>query len=65
MRHPGIGDRLAGLLSALGITEERVYRLFGGCRCGEMRRWINRRRTLHKIAGWLGAKVQYDDGQVW
>lgn len=39
---PGLGDRIAAALTALGITEERVSRLLGRpCGCSRRRRRMN------------------------
>ena len=61
---------MAAGFARIGITEERADRIFNqmglrGCYCGRLRRWINRRRWLHKLANCLGFQVQYDDGTVW
>lgn len=39
---PGLGDRIAAGLSAIGITEERVSRLVGRpCGCGRRKKVLN------------------------
>ena len=40
---PGLGDRVASALSAVGITKDRVSALVGGdCGCQERQEWLNR-----------------------
>lgn len=47
---PGLGDRVAAGLSAIGITKERVEAVVGGpCGCGERAAWLN-----EAGAKWLG-----------
>jgi hypothetical protein len=47
---PGLGDRVAAGLSAIGITKERVEAVVGGpCGCGERAAWMN-----EAGAKWLG-----------
>jgi len=48
-RRPGLGDRVAAALSALGITKERVSRAVGGdCGCQK------RQEKLNRWGRWLG-----------
>lgn len=66
----GVGDLLENFLSFFGITENRVNRLlawlhFRPCFCGTIKRWLNRRKWLHKVFSWAGFKVRYDDGEIW
>ncbi len=47
---PGLGDRVAAGLAAVGITKERVEAVVGGpCGCGERAAWLN-----EAGAKWLG-----------
>jgi hypothetical protein len=48
-RVPGLGDRVAAALSALGITKERVSQTVGGdCGCQK------RQEKLNRWGRWLG-----------
>lgn len=43
MPRPGLGDRAAAVLAAVGITEERVARVTGRpCNCKKRREALNR-----------------------
>jgi hypothetical protein len=70
VRKPAIGDCIRDYLASHGVTEsvaEPWFRRIGlnGCYCGSVRRWINRRRLLHKMANCLGYEVEYDNGEIW
>jgi hypothetical protein len=41
-----IGDRIAGALALVGVTESRIERWLGGCGCG------NRRKKLNRLSDW-------------
>ena len=56
---PALGDSLAWLLKAIGITEARVSSWLGGadCGCASRRRWMNRVGALavDRLERWLNA----------
>lgn len=56
---PMLGDALAWLLTAIGITEARVSSWLGGtdCGCASRRRWLNRVGALavDRLERWLNA----------
>lgn len=51
---PGLGDRLAAGLAAVGITKERVAAAVGDCGCEE------RQRSLNRLGHRLGIGVVRD-----
>jgi hypothetical protein len=54
---PALGDALAWLLKAVGITEARVSAWLGGgdCGCASRRKWLNRAGALavDRVERWL------------
>lgn len=38
---PGLGDRVASSLAAVGITKERVSAMLGDCGCEQRQQWLN------------------------
>ena len=54
---PALGDALAWLLKAVGITEARVSAWLGGgdCGCASRRKWMNRAGALavDRVERWL------------
>lgn len=54
---PLLGDALAAILTAVGITEARVTAWLGGreCGCASRRRWLNRWGVLavDRVERWL------------
>jgi hypothetical protein len=51
---PGLGDRLASGLEAIGITEERVRKWVGDCGCKE------RKERLNRLGRWISSLVSGD-----
>lgn len=51
---PRLGDRVQSLLSAVGVTEERVKRLFGvkDCKCSD------RKKTLNDVSEEVAFRVE-------
>lgn len=63
---PMLGDALAWLLTAVGITEARVSGWLGSasCGCDSRRRWLNLRGSLavDRIERWLNAFSRFAIG---
>lgn len=38
---PGLGDRVASALAAVGITKERAAAVLGDCGCKQRQQWLN------------------------
>lgn len=51
---PGLGDRVASALAAVGITKERAAAVIGDCGCKQRQQWLNMFGRRFGIGGQTG-----------